>query len=244
MVYIRKDGRSPEKIRPLEFIPRYIEKAYSSCLVKSGATWVICSTTLIRGLPSWKESEGGGWLTAEYDMLPASSGDGRAVRDRVRGQVSGRSQEIQRLIGRALRAITNLTLFDDYTLWVDADVLQADGGTRTASINGSIVALYFAFSRMKNDGLIKSIPLMDFAGAVSVGMVEGMPLVDLNFEEDSRAEVDMNIVMTRGGEIIEIQGTAEKKTFNRDMLNTMIDMAEKAIKEIIKKEIKAIGIEK
>ncbi|MGQ9706928.1 MAG: ribonuclease PH [bacterium] len=244
MVYIRNDGRSPNQIRPLEFISRYIEKAYSSCLVKCGATWVVCTASLLYGIPSWKEGQGGGWLTAEYDMLPASSGDGRTVRDRVRGQISGRSHEIQRLVGRALRAITDLTLFDGWTLWVDNDVLQADGGTRTTAINGSIVALYYAFSRMKNEGLIDSIPLKDFAGAVSVGIVEGTPLVDLSFEEDSKAEVDMNIVMTRGGEIIEIQGTAEKKVFNRDTLDKMIDMAEKVIKDIIKKQIKAMGIEK
>jgi len=244
LVYIRKDGRSPNQIRPLEFTPRYIEKAYSSCLVKCGATWVLCTASLIRGVPSWKEGQGGGWLTAEYDMFPASSGEGRSIRDRVRGQTSARSQEIQRLVGRALRAITDLSLFDGWTIWIDADVLQADGGTRTSAINGSIVALYYAFSRMKRDGLVSSFPLKDFAGAVSIGIVEGTPLVDLSFNEDSHADVDMNIVMTKGGEIIEIQGTAEKKPFSKEMLNTMLNMAEKAIKDIIKKQIKAMGIEK
>ncbi|RLC41250.1 MAG: ribonuclease PH [Candidatus Coatesbacteria bacterium] len=244
MSYIREDGRAPNQLRMIEFIPRYIEKAYSSCLAKLGMTWVLCTVSLVYGVPSWKESEGGGWLTAEYDMLPASTGEGRMIRDRVKSQISGRSQEIQRLVGRTLRAVCDLSAFEGITLWVDTDVLQADGGTRTTAVNGAMVALHLALSRMQSEGRIERFPLKEFAGAISAGVVENTPMVDLNYIEDSKAEVDMNVVMTGGGKIIEIQGTAERKPFTRDTLNTILNMSEKAVMQIIEKQIKSLGIER
>jgi ribonuclease PH len=183
-------------------------------------------------VPQFLKGKNSGWLTAEYEMLPGS-GRSRSIRERNRIMISGRTLEIQRLIGRSLRAVTDLDSLGQRTVWIDCDVLQSDGGTRTASINGASVALYDALNRMVDDGIVKSLPMTDLIGAVSVGIISNFPLLDLSYDEDFRADVDLNLVMTESGRFIEIQGTAEGEAFNRDDLETFLEIGEKGIKEII-----------
>jgi len=225
---IRQDGRGLDKIRKVQINRNYIKYAEGSCLIELGNTRVICTASIEESVPPFLKGTGTGWVTAEYGMLP------RSCQTRIkRGKDSGRVYEIQRLVGRSLRAICDMKPIGERTIWIDCDVIQADGGTRTASITGSFIALVDALCKLKKDGLMNKIPVRDFVAATSVGMVNGDLLLDLTYEEDSKAEVDMNIVMTGAGEFIEIQGTAERKTFNKDQADKLLTLAKKGIEELI-----------
>ncbi len=225
----RSDGRRPEGLRPVNIIRNYLKHAEGSVLIEMGETKVICTASLEERVPPFLRNTGKGWVTAEYSMLPRSTTT-RTPRESNRG--SGRTFEIQRLIGRSLRSVTDLTGFGERTIWIDCDVIQADGGTRTASITGAYVALMDAFRAMMEKGMIQKIPIHDSVAAVSVGKVDGRMLLDLNYEEDSRAEVDMNVVMTGSGKFIEVQGTAENTVFSKKEMDALIGLAEKGIKKL------------
>ncbi|MCM8792339.1 MAG: ribonuclease PH [Candidatus Omnitrophica bacterium] len=225
---LRKDGRGFDQIRPINITPEYIKYAEGSCLIELGNTRIVCTATLEESVPTFLKGSGSGWITAEYGMLPRS-----CVNRILREKTSGRIYEIQRLIGRSLRAVVDLTLMGERTIWIDCDVIQADGGTRTASITGGFVALCFAFNKLKKQGLVSKIPIKDFISAISVGIVNRELLLDLTFEEDSHAEVDMNIVMTSEGKFVEIQGTSEKKTFSYEQMSSLIELARKGIRILI-----------
>ncbi|MBE0429032.1 MAG: ribonuclease PH [Thermoleophilia bacterium] len=220
----RPDGRKPEEIRPLKITPHFIEWADGSVLIEAGKTRVICSANVQDGVPAWLRGQGCGWVTAEYSMLPASTPE-RTMREAIRGKQSGRTLEIQRLVGRSLRTVVDLEAIGDRTVWVDCDVIQADGGTRCASVSGAYVALYLALKKLVDQDYIKEIPLKDSVAAVSVGVWEGVPVLDLDYIEDSHADTDMNVVLTGAGEIVELQATAEKVAFSRELLDELIDMA-------------------
>jgi len=230
---MRSDGRKPDELRPVKITRNFIKFAQGSVLIEVGDTRVICTASVVDGVPEFLIDSGQGWITAEYAMLPASTGT-RRDREGRRGRADGRSVEIQRLIGRALRAVVDLTPLGARTIWVDCDVIQADGGTRTASITGAYVALMDALNWMKQNEMIEVVPVMSNVAAVSVGLVEGEPLLDLNYEEDAQAQVDMNIVMTGEGKFVEIQGTAEQGSFDDEQLRAMIDLAKKGIAELSK----------
>lgn len=233
----RIDGRKFEALRPVKIIRNYLKHAEGSVLIEMGETKVICSASLEERVPPFLRNTGKGWVTAEYGMLPRSTTT-RTPRESNRG--SGRTFEIQRLVGRSLRSVTDLTGFGERTLWIDCDVIQADGGTRTASITGAYVAMVDAFRRMVEKGIIQKIPVNDSVAAVSVGKVDGKILLDLNYEEDSRAEVDMNIVMTGSGKFIEVQGTAENAIFSKEEMDALIRVAEKGIKKLIQIQKKSL----
>ena len=222
---MRRDGRSAEDLRPTSFVRDYTEFAVGSVLVSMGRTRVLCTASLDDRVPPWLRGTGRGWVTAEYSMLPGSSPE-RVDREAARGRQSGRTQEIQRLIGRALRAVTDLTLMPEMQLILDCDVLQADGGTRTASICGAWVALHDACSRLMQSGRLSAHPVREGLAAVSVGVVDAVALLDLEYSEDSRAEVDMNVVMTSSGRFVEVQGTAEGMPFSRSELDDLLGLAE------------------
>ncbi len=225
----RNDGRNPNQLRPVTLERNYLEFAEGSCLVSFGKTKVICTASIDEKVPPFLIGSEQGWVTAEYAMLPKSTIQ-RTSRDRNR---SGRSQEISRLIGRSLRSVVDLTKLGERTIYIDCDVIQADGGTRTAAISGSAVALYDVFSFMRQINLIKENPMKGLIAAVSVGMVEGEVLLDLDYSEDSEADVDVNVVMTESGQFVEIQGSAEKGTFDADALNQFLKFAENGIGEIV-----------
>jgi ribonuclease PH len=206
--------------------------AEGSALVEMGNTRVVCTATLEFKVPQFLRGSGRGWITAEYGMLPRSTRE-RMNRESVVGRQGGRTLEIQRLIGRSLRAVTDMEALDEYTIWVDCDVIQADGGTRTAAINGAYVALHEAFRRLVDEGRLKEVPLTDAVAAVSVGIVDGVPLLDLDFDEDASAEVDMNVVMTGKGDLVEVQGTAEKRPFSRRELEELLELAHVGIGKIL-----------
>ena len=227
----RADGRAWDDLRPIKITPRYQSFAEGSALIELGKTRVLCSVSVEERVPSFLRGEGTGWITAEYAMLPRSTTI-RTPRDSSLGRVSGRSQEIQRLIGRSLRAVADLAALGERTLIVDCDVLQADGGTRTAAITGSYVALYQAMQTLANMGIISSIPLRSAIAAISVGIVHSYRLLDLCYDEDYKAESDFNIVMTNTNEFVEIQGTAETKPFPRDTIDSLILLAKKGITEL------------
>lgn len=229
---VRSDNRPFNKMRKLKITRNYIKFAEGSCLIELGNTKVVCTATVEEKVPPFLRDTGKGWITAEYGMLPRSCKI-RIEREATRGRASGRTYEIQRLIGRSLRAVVDLTKLGERTIWIDCDVVQADGGTRTAAITGSFIALYDALSRLKKETKIDEIPIKDFVAATSVGMVEGTPVLDLTYEEDSKAEVDMNVVMTGGFRLIEIQGTAEKMPFSTKELNKLIALAKSGIKRLI-----------
>lgn len=229
---IRKDGRRPDQLRTVRIVRGYIAHAEGSALVEMGNTRVVCTATLEFRVPQFLRGSGRGWITAEYGMLPRSTRE-RMSRESVVGRQGGRTLEIQRLIGRSLRAVTDMEALDEYTIWVDCDVIQADGGTRTAAINGAYVALHEAFRRLVDEGRLKEVPLTDAVAAVSVGIVDGVPLLDLDFDEDASAEVDMNVVMTGRGELVEVQGTAEKRPFSRRELEELIELAHAGIGKIL-----------
>jgi ribonuclease PH len=236
----RDQGRQWNEIRDLRMTRDFLKYPDGSVLIELGRTKVICAATLENRTPLFLKNTGRGWLTAEYAMLPGST-QTRMERESVRGRVGGRTHEIQRLIGRSLRAVTDLTAFGERTILIDCDVLQADGGTRTAAITGAFVALVDLFRKQRARGLVERVPVHDFVSAVSVGVVEGDILLDLDYEEDSRAEVDMNVVMTGGGLFVEIQGTAEKKPFSRERLSAMSVLAQEGVDVMIKKQREHLG---
>jgi len=227
----RHDGRAPDQLRPVTIEPAYLDHAEGSAMVRFGNTWVVCTVSMEDRVPQFLRGTGGGWVTAEYGMLPRSTNT-RMEREAARGRQSGRSQEIQRLIGRALRSVTNLDLLGERNFIVDCDVIRADGGTRTAAITGSCVALAQALDRLVRDGVVGSLPMTGLVGAVSVGVVEGQPLLDLDYSEDSSAEVDFNVVMTDDGRFVELQGTAEGRAFEREMMDRLIDLGAAGIRQL------------
>lgn len=227
----RGDGRTYDQLRPVKITPGFQSFAEGSVLIELGRTGVVCSVSVEDRVPPFLRNSGNGWVTAEYSMLPRATLT-RTERESAKGKVSGRSQEIQRLIGRSLRAVTDMTSLGERTLTVDCDVLQADGGTRTAAITGAYVALYLAMDKLANMGVISSIPLNSAVAATSVGIVHNNRLLDLCYDEDSQAEADFNIVMTGKGEFVEIQGTAETKPFNKESVDFLLELAEKGIREL------------
>lgn len=227
----RGDGRAYDQLRPVKITQGFQSYAEGSVLIELGRTRVSCSVSVEDRVPPFLRNSGTGWVTAEYAMLPRSTLT-RTERDSSRGQVSGRSHEIQRLIGRSIRAVTDMRSLGERTLTIDCDVLQADGGTRTAAITGAYVAVYLAMDKLANMGIISSIPLNYAVAATSVGIVHGNRLLDLCYDEDSRAEADFNIVMTSKGEFVEIQGTAETKPFNKETIDFLLGLAEKGIREL------------
>jgi ribonuclease PH len=225
---IRSDGRGADKLRKVVITRNYNKYAEGSCLIELGDTRVICTASVEESVPPFLRNTGTGWVTAEYGMLP------RSCAQRIsRNKDSGRTYEIQRLVGRSLRAVTEVKNIGERTIWIDCDVIQADGGTRTASITGSFIALVDALQKLKKDALISKIPIKDFVAATSVGILKGEMLLDLTYNEDSQADVDMNIVMTASNEFIEIQGTAERKTFNKEQMDKMLILAQKGITGLI-----------
>ena len=225
---VRSDNRGLDKLRKVTITRNYNKYAEGSCLIELGNTKVICTASVEESVPPFLKGTGTGWVTAEYGMLP------RSCSTRIkRGKDSGRTYEIQRLVGRSLRAVTETKEMGERTIWIDCDVIQGDGGTRTASITGSLIALADAFNKLKRNGVISKIPVKEFVAATSVGIVAGELLLDLAYDEDSIAEVDMNVVMTARGEFIEIQGTAEKKTFNKEQMDKLLLLAKSGIQELI-----------
>lgn len=231
----RADGRAPDELRPLIFERDFTEQAAGSVLVSMGRTKVLCTASIDEDVPRWMRGKGKGWVTAEYSMLPGSSGE-RIGREAAKGKQSGRTLEIQRLIARSLRAVTDLTVLGEMQVIVDCDVLQADGGTRTASICGGYVALHDALTRALTTGRLGAHPMIDECAAISVGIVDGVPMLDLPYVEDARAEVDMNVVMTGGGRFIEVQGTAEGLPFSRGELDELLLLAEMGIGSIVQEQ--------
>jgi ribonuclease PH len=230
----RRDSRAPDQLRPLQFTPGFAPHATGSVLVESGSTRVICAATVEEAVPRWMKEQRvtGGWITAEYSMLPYSTLT-RKMRDITRGRIDGRSTEIQRLIGRSLRAVVDLERLGPRTLWIDCDVLQADGGTRTAAITGSCVAVALAAVRLVNAKLIATSPLNGLVAAVSVGIIDGEPLLDLDYEEDKAASVDMNLVMTEELQFVEVQGAGEEATFSREELESLIELGRAGITALL-----------
>jgi ribonuclease PH len=239
MVY-RSDNRTPEQMRPVNIIPNYIIPAEGSALIEVGNTRVICTASVEESVPPFLRNTGKGWITSEYAMIPRSTLT-RTPRESAKGRIGGRTHEIQRLIGRSLRAVTDLARLGERSIFIDCDVIQADGGTRTASITGAFVALGLAMQKMVEAGTLTSAPIRDYVAATSVGVVDGEVLLDLAYDEDSRAEVDMNLVMTGGKKIVEIQGTAEQHPFDDAQLKKMMDLARKGIESLIAKQQAVLG---
>ncbi|MDN5347255.1 MAG: ribonuclease [Clostridia bacterium] len=237
---IRNDGRRPEEMRPVKIIRHYLKYAEGSVLITVGDTKVICSASVEEKVPPFLKGTGKGWITAEYGLLPRAT-IARTPRDVNKGRPAGRTQEIQRLIGRAARAVVDLKALGERTIWLDCDVIQADGGTRTAAITGSFIALADALDWLRQQGFIPGFPLRDFLAAVSVGKVDGELLLDLAYDEDSRAEVDMNVVMTGRREIVEVQGTAEGQPFSRQEMNALLDLAAAGIDRLIAYQKEILG---
>jgi len=237
---MRSPDRAPHELRPTTITPGFLVHAEGSVLIEVGNTRVICAASVEDRVPPFLRSTGKGWVTAEYGMLPRATTT-RTTREASQGKVGGRTMEIQRLIGRSMRTVVKLPDLGERTIWIDCDVIQADGGTRTASITGAFVALVLALDRMKKQEMIKTIPIKDYVAATSVGIVGGMPLLDLAYEEDSKADVDMNIVKTGDGRFIEIQGTAEAEPFGGDALAGLLDLADKGITALIAKQREIVG---
>ncbi len=229
---MRIDGRRYDELRPVKITRNFIKYAEGSALIEVGETKVICTATIEEKVPLFLKDQKKGWITAEYAMLPRAALS-RKARESTAGRIGGRTHEIQRLIGRSLRAIADLTILGERTIWIDCDVIQADGGTRTAAITGAYIALYDAISYLLLNGIIERSPLKNYLAAVSVGIIKGAVLLDLCYEEDSHADVDMNIVMIETGEFVEIQGTAEVNAFTRNDMERMLSLAEKGILELI-----------
>jgi ribonuclease PH len=237
---MRSDQRSPNQLRDTTITPNYLIHAEGSVLIQAGNTKVICAASVEDRVPNFLRNTGKGWVTAEYGMLPRATST-RTQREAAAGKVGGRTQEIQRLIGRSLRSVTNLPALGERTIWIDCDVVQADGGTRTASITGAFVALALALEKLRERDVIRTIPLADYVAAISVGIVDTEPLLDLAYEDDSRAEVDMNVVKTGDGRFIEVQGTAEALPFGRDALLTLLDLADYGILQLVEKQRAIVG---
>jgi ribonuclease PH len=238
---MRSDGRQLDEMRKVKIKRNVLKFAEGSCMIEMGDTKVICSASVEDKVPPFLRNSGSGWITAEYGMLPRSC-KSRIDREASRGKQSGRTQEIQRLIGRSMRSIAELKKLGERTIWIDCDVIQGDGGTRTASITGSFIALVDALIKLKNEKIINSIPLSDYVAAISVGIVNGKSCLDLNYEEDSGAEVDMNIIMTGSGKMIEVQGTAEKRPFSVKDLNDLIGLAKSGIDNLVTLQKKLIKL--
>ncbi|HHY78319.1 MAG TPA: ribonuclease PH [Clostridiales bacterium] len=236
----RIDGRSLDQLRPVKITRHYLKHAEGSVLIEMGDTKVICSASVEDKVPPFLKGQGKGWITGEYGMLPRST-EIRRVRDSNKGKIDGRTAEIQRLIGRALRSVVDLDALGEMTVFIDCDVIQADGGTRTASITGAFVALVDAFNKLKNQGKLSKIPINNFVAAVSVGIKDDTVMLDLNYDEDSTCQVDMNIVMTENGQLVEIQGTGEAKPFSREEMEQMLAYGEKGIMELIKIQRECLG---
>lgn len=237
---MRHNTRSNSELRPITFERHYTKHAEGSVLVSFGDTKVLCTATIEQGVPRWLKGQGQGWLTAEYGMLPRATGT-RTQREAVKGKQSGRTQEIQRLIGRSLRAMLDLKKLGEYTIYVDCDVIQADGGTRTASITGAAVAVIDALESLQRQKKLKTDPFLGLVAAVSVGVKAGQVLLDLDYDEDSSSDTDLNVVMSEQGGFIEIQGTAESKAFSRDETNQMLDLAQQGITALIDAQKQALG---
>jgi ribonuclease PH len=237
----RPSGRAVDQLRTIRLTRQYTKHAEGSVLIECGDTKVICTASIEDKVPGFLKGKGQGWLTAEYGMLPRSTHT-RMDREAARGKQSGRTQEIQRLIGRSLRAAFDLEAFGERTLHLDCDVIQADGGTRTASITGAMVAAYDAFNALVGRGVIDQVPVKHFVAAVSVGVYQGMPLLDLDYLEDSSCDTDMNVVMTDLGHFIEVQGTAEGAAFTRAGMNRLLDLAEKGVRELVQMQKQALGL--
>jgi ribonuclease PH len=237
---MRPNDRAPHELRPTTITPNYLLHAEGSVLIEVGKTRVICTASVEDRVPPFLRGTGKGWVTAEYGMLPRATTT-RTTREASAGKVGGRTMEIQRLIGRSMRAVTRLEELGERTVWVDCDVIQADGGTRTASITGAFVALALALNSLKQQQVLRAIPVNDYVAATSVGIVGGMPLLDLAYEEDSKADVDMNIVKTGDGRFVEIQGTAESEPFGGSALETLLDLADRGITELIAKQREIVG---
>ncbi len=236
----RADGRRPDHLRPTSFDVDFVENPAGHALIRVGKTMVLCTASVQESVPRWMYGKGRGWLTAEYSMLPASTGD-RTDREASRGKQGGRTVEIQRLIGRALRAVVDYEALGERTIWVDCDVLQADGGTRCASITGGFVALALAAEKLIADGKLERTPLIGTVAAVSSGVVDGVPLLDLDYSEDSAAEVDANVVMTGDGGLVEVQATAERTPLSRANLDELLALAAKGIAELQSAQELAVG---
>jgi ribonuclease PH len=237
---MRRDGRTSGELRPVRIVPDFTANPLASVLIEMGRTMVLCTLCDERSVPRWMQGRGSGWVTAEYSMLPGST-DRRSDREAARGRLSGRTQEIQRLIGRSLRAVTDLSALGERTLWVDCDVLQADGGTRCASITGAYVSLALGLRRLLRSGDLERNPLRDSVAAVSAGVVDGEVVLDLCYEEDARAEVDMNVVATGSGRFVEVQGTGEEGTFSRQQLDALNDLALDGIGQLSKLQERVLG---
>ena len=236
----RDDARRLDELRPTAISPNYLLHAEGSVLIEVGRTRVICSASVEDRVPPFLRNSGKGWITAEYSMLPRATTT-RSTRESTTGRVGGRTHEIQRLIGRSLRAVSKLEAFGERTVWIDCDVIQADGGTRTAAITGGFVALVLAVQGMRERGQITSMPVLDHVAATSVGVVAGVPMLDLAYSEDSVAEVDMNIIKTGDGRFIEVQGTAEGAPFERDTLNQLLSLADEGIQQLIERQREIVG---
>jgi len=237
---VRQDGRATDGLRPIEILPGFVRTATGSALIGMGGTRVICTATAVEEVPRWLAGQGRGWVTAEYGMLPASTGE-RKARDVSRGRPDGRTVEIQRLIGRSLRGIVDFAALGERTVWVDCDVLEADGGTRCAAVTGGYVALHLALARVVEEGKLERIPLTQSVAAVSCGMVEGQALLDLDYSEDSAAEVDMNVVMTGDGGLVEVQATAERTPLSRASLDELLALAAPGIERLREAQERATG---
>ena len=240
-MFYRSDNRAPDQMRPLNIIPNFISTAEGSVLIEVGNTRVICTASVDESVPLFMRNSGRGWISSEYSMLPRSTLT-RTPREVNKGRQSGRTHEIQRLIGRSLRVVTDLSRLGERTIWIDCDVIQADGGTRTASITGAFMALGLALEKLVEAGTLTAVPLRDYVAAVSVGIVDGQILLDLAYEEDSRADVDMNFVMTAGHKIVEVQATAERQVFDEQQLSQMTGVAKLGIQQLIAKQQAMLGM--
>jgi len=242
MSYKRQFGRTFDELRTVRITPSYTRYAEGSVLIEVGNTQVICTASIDERVPIFLRGQNKGWVTAEYSMLPRATESRTQREGRGSGNLSGRTQEIQRLIGRSLRAVVQFNRMGERTIYLDCDVIQADGGTRTAAITGAFVALVLAFRKLYNNGKIAApLPVTDYVAAVSVGILNGQPMLDLAYDEDSKAEVDMNVVKTGSGEFIEIQGTAESKPFNKDQMNVMLDLASAGIERLVEQQRAILG---
>jgi len=236
----RLDARAADELRPTRITPNYLAHPEGSVLIEVGKTKVICTASTEDKVPPFLRGTGKGWVTAEYGMLPRSTNT-RMQRESSQGKVSGRTQEIQRLIGRSLRSVVDMKALGERTVWIDCDVIQADGGTRTASITGAFVAMILAMDKLKNQRVFTQIPVTNYVAATSVGVVDAEPILDLAYDEDSRAEVDMNIIKTSDGRFIELQGTAEQEPFSRTILDALLGLADRGIAQLIEKQREIVG---
>jgi ribonuclease PH len=239
-MFYRSDNRSPDQMRPVNIIPNFINTAEGSVLIELGNTRVICTASVEETVPQFMRNRGKGWISSEYSMLPRATLT-RTPREVSKGRPSGRTHEIQRLIGRSLRAVTDLERLGERTIWIDCDVIQADGGTRTASVTGAFVALGLALEKLVAAGTLASVPFRDYLAAVSIGIVDGEILLDLAYDEDSRADVDMNFVMTAGHKLVEVQATAEHQLFDQEQLGKMIGLASQGVHALIAKQQTVLG---